>query len=141
MQRFGFDKKSKVNSQGRAGGHWLFWKTSSICLEVLLTNNQFIHCSLTNQHVSFTITSAYIQPHGELKNLFWENIATLVSGITRNWIVMGGFNDIASIDETSPKAIGRFARAQRFRDRLNDCGFHSKDSPGCAFTWIRKTNG
>ncbi|GLT61595.1 hypothetical protein SLA2020_342910 [Shorea laevis] len=65
----------------------------------------------------------------------------LASSIIENWIVMGDFNDIASVDEASPKAIGRFAQAQRFRDRLNDCGLHSKVSLGCAFTWIRKTNG
>ncbi|GKU87265.1 hypothetical protein SLEP1_g1695 [Rubroshorea leprosula] len=54
---------------------------------------------------------------------------------------MGDFNDIASAGEASPRAGSRFVRAQRFRDRLAQCGLHSKESLGCAFTWVRKING
>ncbi|GLT80127.1 hypothetical protein SLA2020_515820 [Shorea laevis] len=141
MAKFGFDKQFKVDSQGRAGGLWLFWKSSTVYLDIIFTTSQFIHCSISNQHVSFLITFVYVQPHGELKNVFWETVAALTPSITGKWIAMGDFNDIISVDEASPRAVGRFARAQKFRDRLDKCGLQSKDALGCAFTWIRKSNG
>ncbi|GLT31850.1 hypothetical protein SLA2020_065580 [Shorea laevis] len=61
--------------------------------------------------------------------------------ITESWIVMGDFNDIANVDEASPRAVNRFSSAQRFQDYLEACNLLSKDSIGCKFTWVRKING
>ncbi|GKV27878.1 hypothetical protein SLEP1_g36998 [Rubroshorea leprosula] len=141
MKQFRFDQQFRVPSQGRAGGLWLFWKSSSIYLEVLDINTQFIHCSLSQHHISFIITFAYVQPHGEMKSIFWDKFIQLAPTISGSWIAMGDFNDIASAGEASPRAGSRFVRAQRFRDRLAQCGLHSKESLGCAFTWVRKING
>ncbi|GLT29391.1 hypothetical protein SLA2020_042630 [Shorea laevis] len=53
---------------------------------------------------------------------------------------MGDFNDIANADEASPRVVNRFSSARRFRDHMEACNLLSKDSIGCRFTWVRRTN-
>ncbi|GLT94242.1 hypothetical protein SLE2022_119940 [Rubroshorea leprosula] len=70
MLKFGFDKQHMVHSFGRAGGLWLFWKSSSLDLEVIVSTTQTIHCSINGQRTSFSITFVYVQPHSTMKNEF-----------------------------------------------------------------------
>ncbi|GLT49358.1 hypothetical protein SLA2020_229210 [Shorea laevis] len=141
MSRFGYNRQHKVHSQGRAGGLWLFWKSSLVDLEVLSSTNQAVHCFVKQQRLSFFTTFAYVQPHITMKNEFWSFLHDVASTITGSWVVMGDFNDIATVDEASPKATNRFVSTRRFREHLEACALFSKESLGCQFTWIRKTNG
>ncbi|GKV09037.1 hypothetical protein SLEP1_g20594 [Rubroshorea leprosula] len=141
MRRFGFDRDHQVFSQGMAGGIWLFWRSSTVCLDVLHSSSQLIHCIVSQQQVTCLLTFVYVQPHVTQKDIFWCQLREIASQITENWIVMGDFNDILSIDEASPCAIRSFAHTQRFRDRVSSCGLHSTDSLGCKFTWVRKQHG
>ncbi|GKU91977.1 hypothetical protein SLEP1_g5773 [Rubroshorea leprosula] len=141
MSRLGYDKQHRVHSLGRAGGLWLFWKSSLVDLEVLSSNNQAIHGFVKQQRLSFFITFAYAQPHTVMKNEFWSFLHDLALSTTESWVVMGDFNDIATVDEASPRAVHRFTSARHFREHLEACHLHSKDSLGCKFTWIRQTNG
>ncbi|GLT94243.1 hypothetical protein SLE2022_119950 [Rubroshorea leprosula] len=61
--------------------------------------------------------------------------------ITESLIIMGDFNDIANIDESSPRAINRFSSARRFQDHIEACNLLSEDLIGYKFTWVRRTNG
>ncbi|GKU93401.1 hypothetical protein SLEP1_g6995 [Rubroshorea leprosula] len=141
MLRFGYDQQYRVHSLGRAGGLWLFWKSSLVDLEVLSSTNQAIHCLVRQQRLLFLTTFVYVQPHTAMKNEFWSFLHDLALSITGSWVVMGDFNDIATVDEASPRAMNRFTSARRFRDHLDTCTLLSKDSLGCKFTWIRKANG
>ncbi|GLT30193.1 hypothetical protein SLA2020_050080 [Shorea laevis] len=141
LKRFNFDKEYQVPSQGKAGGLWLFWRSSSVCLEVLHSSPQLIHCSISQQQVAYLATFVYVQPHAAQKDLFWNQLNDLAQHITNSWVVMGDFNDILTVDEVSPRATRGFVRAQRFRDRIASCGLHSTAALGCKFTWVRKQNG
>ncbi|GLT51747.1 hypothetical protein SLA2020_251360 [Shorea laevis] len=141
MMHYGFDKQHHVLSQGRAGGLWLFWKSSSIQLTVLTTTPQAIHCSISHQCNAVVATFAYVQPHHDLKEAFWSQIVSWAQAINVEWIIMGDFNDFASAEEANPCAQHGSHRAQRFRDRMATCGIHSKEALGCKYTWIRKMNG
>ncbi|GLT68417.1 hypothetical protein SLA2020_406500 [Shorea laevis] len=141
LRRFGFDKDYQVPSQGRAGGLWLFWCSSSVRLEILHSSSQFIHCVLAQHQVACLVTFVYIQPHVAVKDLCWDQLRALAQHVAGNWVVMGDFNDILSVEEASPRATRGFVRAQRFRDRLSSCGLHSTEPLGCKYTWLRKQNG
>ncbi|GLT56367.1 hypothetical protein SLA2020_294110 [Shorea laevis] len=141
MRRFGFDRDHQVFSQGMAGGIWLFWRSSVVCLDVLHSSSQLIHCVVSQQQVTCLFTFVYVQPPVTQKDIFWCQLREIASQITENWVVMGDFNDILTVDEASPRAIRGFARTQRFRDRVSSCGLHSTDSLGCKFTWVRKQHG
>ncbi|GLT60498.1 hypothetical protein SLA2020_332620 [Shorea laevis] len=141
LQRFGFDKNHQIPSQGMAGGLWLFWRSSSVTLNILCSSSQFIHCFLSQQQVSCLVTFVYVQPHVAKKDLLWTELESLARGISSSWVVMGDFNDIISVDEASPVATRGFARAQRFRDRVTRCALQSTEPLGCKFTWLRKQNG
>ncbi|GKV16238.1 hypothetical protein SLEP1_g26910 [Rubroshorea leprosula] len=91
--------------------------------------------------VSCFITFAYVQPYSIMKDLFWDQLHGIAQHIHGNWVVMGYFNDILTVDEASPKAVRGFVRRQRFRDRLSSCGLHSMEPLGCKYTWLRKQNG
>ncbi|GLT36563.1 hypothetical protein SLA2020_109330 [Shorea laevis] len=141
MLRFGYDKQFRVHSHGRAGGLWLFWKSSLVDLEVLSSTNQAIHCLVRQQRLLFLSTFVYVQPHTTMKKEFWSFLQDLALSITGSWVLIGDFNDIATVDEASPRATNRFNSARRFREHLDTCSLLSKDSLGCKFTWIRKANG
>ncbi|GLU14892.1 hypothetical protein SLE2022_314330 [Rubroshorea leprosula] len=141
LRRFGFDKDYQIPSQGRAGGLWLFWCSNTVSLEILNSSSQFIHCALTQSQIACLVTFVYIQPHVAMKDLCWEQLRDLAEHVNDNWVVMGDFNDILTVEEASPKATRGFMRAQRFRDRLTSCGLHSTEPLGCRYTWLRKQNG
>ncbi|GLT70675.1 hypothetical protein SLA2020_427370 [Shorea laevis] len=141
MRRFGFDRDHQIFSQGMAGGLWLFWRSLAVCLDVLHSSPQFIHCVASHQQATCLFTFVYVQPHVIQKDSFWCQLREVASLTTENWIVMGDFNDILTVDEASPRAARGFIRTQQFRDRVSSCGLHSIDSLGCKFTWVRKQNG
>ncbi|GLT51810.1 hypothetical protein SLA2020_251920 [Shorea laevis] len=141
LKHFGFDKEYQVPSQGMAGGLWLFWRSSSVSLDILQSSSQFIHCSLSHQQVTCFATFIYAQPHAAMKELFWSDMGNLAQNMEDSWVVLGDFNDILTVDEASPKAMRGFVRTQRFRERLESCGLHSTEPLGCKFTWFRKQGG
>ncbi|GLT38080.1 hypothetical protein SLA2020_123490 [Shorea laevis] len=124
-----------------AGGLWLFWRSSSVSLEILHSSPQFMHCSLSQQQVNCLATFVYVQPHVAMKELFWADLRSLAQNIVDSWVVLGDFNDIRTVDEASPRAMRGFVRAQHFRERIESCGLHSLEPLGCKFTWIRKQSG
>ncbi|GLT62646.1 hypothetical protein SLA2020_352650 [Shorea laevis] len=84
LRHFGFDKDYQILSQGMAGGLWLFWRSSTVSLDILSSSSQFIHCSISQQQVSCMTTFVYVQPPVATKDLFWFELENLSKGISRS---------------------------------------------------------
>ncbi|GLT52154.1 hypothetical protein SLA2020_255080 [Shorea laevis] len=141
MARFGYDEQYQVLSQGKAGGLWLFWKSTSVSLVVLSASCQDIHCLIDTGPSHWFLTLAYTQPNNSKKEEFWTLMRARAATMQGSWFVIGDMNDVLSAEEVSPIPNCGFSRAQVFRDRLDDCGLFAKEALGCHFTWTKKRNG
>ncbi|XP_019163505.1 PREDICTED: uncharacterized protein LOC109159849 [Ipomoea nil] len=74
-----------VEPLGFAGGLLLFWKQGQIDLEIIRHTSQSIHVRVNRRPEDVYITFAYVRPNLMAKH--------------SPWIVIGDFNDIASIGE------------------------------------------
>ncbi|GLT81798.1 hypothetical protein SLE2022_002300 [Rubroshorea leprosula] len=53
---------------------------------------------------------------------------------------MGDLNDVASMEEVSPRSIAIFNRTRRFQSRLEGCGLMNMETLGCKYAWCRMRN-
>ncbi|GLU14824.1 hypothetical protein SLE2022_313710 [Rubroshorea leprosula] len=98
MSRQGFNGQFKVPAEGFASGLWLFWKSPSSNLSVIYFTSQAIHCTMQHKAESFFLTFGYIRPHDSFKDMFWTQLRDWSARHEGAWVVMGDFNDIASMD-------------------------------------------
>ncbi|OMO52408.1 reverse transcriptase [Corchorus capsularis] len=121
--RLGFSDFAMVESTGLAGGIFLFWDNQKVNLSVQHLDSQFIHTKiLLDQSLSWFLTGAYVRPHCSLKEKFWTDLQQLALSINSAWMVVGDFNDIASLDEKNGGARFCVNRAHLFVDRFEACG-------------------
>ncbi|GLT50394.1 hypothetical protein SLA2020_238810 [Shorea laevis] len=140
MRRRGYDCQFQVPASGFAGGLWLFWK-SSTHLSIIFSTSQSIHCSVLFRGSSFFMVFAYIKPQDQCKDVFWQHMHEWMGERSGACVLMGDLNDIASMDEVSPRTTSIYHRAQRFRNRLDYCGLMDMEALGCKYTWCRRRHG
>ncbi|KAK4258521.1 hypothetical protein QN277_004963 [Acacia crassicarpa] len=136
LEPLGFDASAFIPSVGRSGGLCAVWRSEKISVVVLKSNRQYLHfkCSLLG-HPVFLLTAVYAVPIPHLKQALWADLRSLAAIISLPWVVVGDFNDIASMDERIGGSSPNVSRMKIFQDRIQDCMLSDLGSSGPRFTW------
>ena len=140
LTRLGFDQNFQIPAAGFAGGLWLFWKSTSISLDIIASTNQTIHCSFLQGSNRINASFVYARPNPRLKALLWTDLQSLASTISSPWFVIGDWNEIGAVDHVFPASSASITRGIRFRNALDSCNLMLTEPLGCKFTWIRSVN-
>lgn len=119
-RKIGFDSHFMVPSTGMAGGIFFLWH-GHLNIQVLGFTNQAVHVQVSELNRTWCLSGVYVQPHCHLKAEFWDNLQLLSQTMSMPWLVMGDFNDIASMEEKSGGADYRVNAARKFVERWEDC--------------------
>lgn len=125
----GYERYTKVDSMSFAGGIWVLWNPNSVPLEPIASSFQEIHleCKVTN--FSFLLTAIYASPIFERRKLLWSSFTNLTTILSKPWLIIGDFNDIAKLSEQKMSVFNNF---------LTNYGLVDLGFLGSPFTW---TNG
>lgn len=139
-RKLGFNANSIVATTGMYGGICVFWKVS-IDIQVISSTSQVVHLQIKDHGRTWYLSSAYVQPHCNLKDVFWNDLSNFSSSIDSPWLVMGDFNDVACMEEKSVVADFRINAARKFVERWELCGLSDFGATGCKFTWKKRVHG
>ncbi|KAI9112878.1 hypothetical protein K1719_016195 [Acacia pycnantha] len=136
VSKLGFDGLSYVPSLGRSGGILAAWNSSFIEVDVINLDRQLIHlrCRFPNEGWFF-VTALYAIPDTTHKQILWSSLNCFASSMVLPWVVVGDFNDIASLSERTGGLGGFEARCSLFSDRIQACNLVDLGSVGPKFTW------
>ncbi|GLT96466.1 hypothetical protein SLE2022_140850 [Rubroshorea leprosula] len=140
MRRYGYSLQFQVPASGFAGGLWLFWK-GTVQLSVIFSTNQAVQCLVLFRGSSLFLTFGYVRLQESFKDDFWTHLQDWKASHSGAWVLMGDLNDVASMDEVSPRSAATFNQTQRFQNHLEDCGLMNMETLGCKYTWCRMRNG
>ncbi|KAI9096763.1 hypothetical protein K1719_025942 [Acacia pycnantha] len=137
----GFDGLAVVPCVGRSGGIVAAWRSDRVKVNVVLSNRQLLHLSCVVVSIpEYFITAVYAVPLPVMKQALWADLRNLASSMSRSWVVVGDFNDIAHSSERVGGSNLNFSRMKIFQDRIQDCSLVDMGSTGPKFTW-RDENG
>ncbi|XP_039037046.1 uncharacterized protein LOC120174167 [Hibiscus syriacus] len=83
----------------------------------------------------------HVQPHEKKKEEFWNDLSLYADQNNAPRIIMGDFNDNASLEERKGCQSNRIDKILQFKDRWNRCNLLDAGWIGNKFTWVRTQNG
>ncbi|KAI7991340.1 Protein SINE1 [Camellia lanceoleosa] len=133
---------SATSSQG-IGGIWLLWDTAHVNVRTSSVSNQYIHATIHKEdYEEWVLSAVYASPNPTTREALWEELEMTASNINQPWLVAGDFNDFT--DHTERRSFTpthNFTRAQRFRERINNCNLMDLGSVGPRLTWTNNRQG
>ena len=112
----GFQNSHRFEATGFSGGIWVLWN-DVWRLEVLESNSQFIHCRvLDGGRVLSYFTAVYGHPVPSRRNVLWDHLSRLNSGMVDPWVLIGDLNVIARANERRGGAANRSGVSRIFVD-------------------------
>ncbi|CAM8956310.1 unnamed protein product [Rhodiola kirilowii] len=135
----GFDCCFAVPARGRSGGLALF-RNNSTNVEVVSYSGCHIDFLLRHQS-SVHITTFYGSPKASLRHKSWDLIRKMRRLISDPWCVIGDFNEICSLSESSSSNLARRPYMEHFKQALSECGLMDLGYKGAKFTYSNKRQG
>ncbi|XP_031110533.1 uncharacterized protein LOC116014727 [Ipomoea triloba] len=134
---FGFDNWVRVEAVGFSGGIWVLWK-NNVNVEIIATNPQFILTRITKGDERLGLVSfVYGSPANNLRSKLWENLSNDKLPLHAEWLTVGDYNAVTSMEDVSNKDKFHAHRCTGmrnwiFKEGLIDIGFF-----GARYTWTR----
>lgn len=83
LQHTLFSNVEVVETQGFAGGIWLFWRHDLVEVEILTRHFQFINAIIRRRNeVDWVFTATYASPNPSLREQLWDYVTKLGSVIS-----------------------------------------------------------
>ncbi|KAE8732459.1 hypothetical protein F3Y22_tig00002058pilonHSYRG00012 [Hibiscus syriacus] len=136
-----FDTHFEVPAQGLRGGLILVWNTNQHDIIIRGHTDQIIHAEIQENGKRWLLSTVYVQSHSNKKDEFWENIRDCSMNINQPWMVVGDFNDFATIEERVGSNSDCMERILKFRECWNMCNLMDVGYIGSKFTWTRHIHG
>ncbi|KAI9123451.1 hypothetical protein K1719_004751 [Acacia pycnantha] len=135
IQKWGFKKSIRMEADGFSGGIWIIWERDDLHVDVLVKNEQFIHCQLRLGAESMLFTTVYANPHEQRRVQMRDDLQSLATNISGPWLLAGDFNEIKSPLEQKGGGRVNETRCRRFTEWIQGCGLIDVDTKGPFFTW------
>ncbi|KAI9080045.1 hypothetical protein K1719_037978 [Acacia pycnantha] len=131
----GFKYSVRVEAVGFAGGIWMVWNSEELSVEVLVQEEQFLHCRLKLGWKEMLFTAVYANPCEQQRQQTWNSLHSLAREIFEPWLVAGDFNEIKTPLEQ--KGGGRVSetRCKKFNEWIQNCSLLDLETSGPFFTW------
>lgn len=123
------------------GGIILFWKQRGLGIRVISSTSQVMHLRVHELDLTWVLLATYVQPHCQLKDIFWDEQKNFSSNLNLLWILMGDLNDIASLKEKYGRSKFCVNHALAFVERWDAYQLSDIGVIGTKFTLFRKING
>ncbi|XP_019235016.1 PREDICTED: uncharacterized protein LOC109215406 [Nicotiana attenuata] len=120
------------------GRIWLLWK-SNINVQVLVVEDQFIHCEIQEISSNFKamVTVVYASNDINQRNQLWRKLIQIGANIQDSWLLSGDFNNVLHTDDRIGAPITQ-AETQGFQDMINTLQLSQVKSSGWYYTWCNK---
>jgi hypothetical protein len=80
------------------------------------------------------LTVVYASPREHERSATWSKLHAISRTIQEPWLMMGDFNEIASINEKKGGVVVDIRRCSLFSDWINDCNLMEVHTIGTKFT-------
>ncbi|KAI9083831.1 hypothetical protein K1719_034089 [Acacia pycnantha] len=94
IKSWGFKHSERVEAVGFSGGIWLLWNSDALGVDVLVKEEQFIHCKLKLGPKEMLFSAVYASPCEWRRNQTWDLLHDMARDINEPWLVAGDFNEI-----------------------------------------------
>ncbi|KAI9073386.1 hypothetical protein K1719_044665 [Acacia pycnantha] len=135
IKNWGFKHSFRVEAEGFAGGLWLLWARDDLLMNVLVHNEQFIHCRIGLDGVEMLFSAVYASPCEQKRHSLWNTFQELESNVSEPWLIAGDFNEIKTPLEQKGGGRVSEARCRKFNDWIQGCGLIDIDAKGPFYTW------
>ncbi|KAI9080518.1 hypothetical protein K1719_037484 [Acacia pycnantha] len=135
IKSWGFGHSYRVEAEGFSGGIWILWELEGLKVDVLVHDEQFIHCKLGLGREHMVFTAIYASPNEHRRSRIWPILQEIADGMEELWILIGDFNEIKSPLEQ--KGGGRISetRCNKFNTWIQQCRLIDVEANGPFFTW------
>ncbi|XP_021611709.1 uncharacterized protein LOC110614474 [Manihot esculenta] len=134
----GFEHWLRVEAFSFSGGIWVCWNNNGFELKVLNTHPQFVNCRIKPTWGSPWIVSfVYGSPNTGLRRLLWEDIRLSCLNMDEEWVVLGDFNVVVSMEEQYGYRTYNASGSRKFQIWLFDTALVDIGYEGVPFTWSR----
>ncbi|XP_028120402.1 uncharacterized protein LOC114317817 [Camellia sinensis] len=143
FNNLGFSASTVVDPIGRMGEIWLLWDTAHVNVHTSSVSNQYIHATIHKEdYEEWVLSAVYASPNPVTREIFWEELERTATNMNQAWLVAGDFNNFTDHSERrSFTPNHNFTRAQRFRERINNCNLIDLGSVGPRLTWTNNRQG
>ncbi|KAI9080839.1 hypothetical protein K1719_037148 [Acacia pycnantha] len=135
IKSWGFKHSVREEAEGFSGGIWMLWNLDELYVDVLVKNDQFIHCKLRLEGKELLFTAIYASPSEQRRHITWDSLHTLAGGVADPWLLAGDFNDIKSPLEQKGGGQVNETRCRRFKEWIQHCNLLDIEVDGPFFTW------
>ncbi|KAI9073110.1 hypothetical protein K1719_044919 [Acacia pycnantha] len=96
IKNWGFKHSVRREAKGFSGGIWILWEMDEIVVDVIVIDEQFIHCKLSLGENVMLFTAIYANPNDQRRHRVWELLNNMAGVINNPWLLAGDFNEIKS---------------------------------------------
>jgi exonuclease III len=116
IKKLGFKNHFLVEARDFSGGIWLMWNRMDIKIHLIKTDFHFLHVQVNEQNMDpWLLTVVYASPREHERADTWQQLR-----ITKPWLMMGDFKEIASLDDKKGGAHLDISKCQKFNCWIND---------------------
>ncbi|KAI9075687.1 hypothetical protein K1719_042303 [Acacia pycnantha] len=135
IKSWGFKHSVRMEADGFSGGIWLLWEWDELIVDVLVKDEQFVHCRVSMEGKEMLFTAVYANPCEQRRHRTWEVLHMLASDVAEPWLMAGDFNEIKTPLEQ--KGGGRIneTRCRNFNEWIQSCNLIDVEANGPYFTW------
>ncbi|KAI9125699.1 hypothetical protein K1719_003117 [Acacia pycnantha] len=135
IKNWGFKQSVRREAEGFSGGIWILWNLEELVVDVILLDEQFIHCNLCLEGKKMAFTAVYASPNETRRHRIWDILYNYSTDSHVPWLLAGDFNEIKSPLEQKGGGRVNEAWCRKFKDWIQDCNFIDIDTHGPFFTW------
>ena len=97
---------------------------------------QMLHALIEfRSRASIAFSGIYAKCTRVERRTLWQSMENISAGLSTPWLVVGGFNVIASADEQVGGSPVNVTNMEEFNFSTFNCGLSSVDFDGSSFTW------
>ncbi|KAI9111727.1 hypothetical protein K1719_017417 [Acacia pycnantha] len=134
IKSWGFKFSRRVEAVGFSGGIWILWNLEDLLLDVLISDEQFIHCRLKLGEVDMLFT-VYANPCEQRRQQVRSLLREVAREVDEPWLVAGDFNEIKSPMEQKGGGRVNENRCHVFNEWIQQCELVDMEPKGPFFTW------
>jgi exonuclease III len=139
-KNLGYDFVAGIEARGHSGGIWiLVAQNKDFTIQPFDVHPQIVSMTITRGGRRWINSFVYASPNPQQRDLLWDYLTDLRVKIHDPWMLIGDFNDIASISEVVGGSFS-YSRATKKLNMMEAFNLLDLGSTGSKYTWSRKNN-
>ncbi|KAK9733508.1 hypothetical protein RND81_04G071900 [Saponaria officinalis] len=119
------------------GRIWIIWKKSSLNIQVLSRDSQWIHVRVNEVgRPPFIISFIYAFNTTQGRTALWDFLKGAAPSLP--WVALGDFNCVRRSSERISSPLPDISAMTAYNDALYSAGLEELTTHGCPFTWTNK---